>query len=318
MLSRRWARRPTRPPAAARCRSHWGHKRSTSCPRRARPARSSCRRSGCAEALAARREQLGAADGFHGDEVVYCLDRRRHHQRGRVLGVAQHRLQSEAAGALPGRGQRLRDLGAGRGATPPAAASRAACTGFPGPVHRRTWTAAISLASYRRDGARPWRTRARARGRRSCTRSVIRPYSHSLSDDEVHVPPPAEREADAARDPVTNFPKWLIARGARDGGGARRDPGGGGRGGPRGRPTTRWRSRSRPRTPRCTTSTRPTSIRRRRAFDTEADPQFAGEPTTMVDLLNACMTRRDGARPARSWSSARTWPTRRASRTSAR
>ena len=24
-------------------------------------------------------------------------------------------------------------------------------------------------------------------------------------------------------------------------------------------------------------------------FDTEDDPQFAGEPTTMVDLLNACM-----------------------------
>src|SRR3970282_1520391 len=24
-------------------------------------------------------------------------------------------------------------------------------------------------------------------------------------------------------------------------------------------------------------------------FDTEDDPQFSGEPTTMVDLLNACM-----------------------------
>ena len=38
---------------------------------------------------------------------------------------------------------------------------------------------------------------------------MIRPYSHSLSDDETMYRPPAEREADAARDPVTVFPKWL-------------------------------------------------------------------------------------------------------------
>src|SRR6059058_4164331 len=42
---------------------------------------------------------------------------------------------------------------------------------------------------------------------------VIRPYSHSLSDDEKLYRPPAEREADAARDPVTQFPKWLLTEG---------------------------------------------------------------------------------------------------------
>src|SRR6202030_3172742 len=42
---------------------------------------------------------------------------------------------------------------------------------------------------------------------------VIRPYSHSLSDDEVMYRPPAEREADAARDPLTTFPAWLLEEG---------------------------------------------------------------------------------------------------------
>src|SRR5688572_19955261 len=42
---------------------------------------------------------------------------------------------------------------------------------------------------------------------------VIRPYSHSLSDDEVLYRPPEEREADAARDPLNTFPAWLLKAG---------------------------------------------------------------------------------------------------------
>ncbi len=45
---------------------------------------------------------------------------------------------------------------------------------------------------------------------------VIRPYSHSLSDDERLYKPPAEREAEAARDPVLTFPKLLIDEGVID------------------------------------------------------------------------------------------------------
>ncbi len=40
---------------------------------------------------------------------------------------------------------------------------------------------------------------------------VIRPYSHSLSDDETLYRPPTEREADARRDPLVSFPEVLIA-----------------------------------------------------------------------------------------------------------
>ncbi len=43
---------------------------------------------------------------------------------------------------------------------------------------------------------------------------VIRPYSHSLSDDETLYRPPREREADAARDPIETFPRLLIQQGS--------------------------------------------------------------------------------------------------------
>jgi 2-oxoisovalerate dehydrogenase E1 component len=43
---------------------------------------------------------------------------------------------------------------------------------------------------------------------------VIRPYSHSLSDDETHYRPPAEREEEARRDPLTTYPQFLVTQGA--------------------------------------------------------------------------------------------------------
>ena len=45
---------------------------------------------------------------------------------------------------------------------------------------------------------------------------VIRPYSHSLSDDERLYRPDAERERDAARDPVSRTQMFLLREGILD------------------------------------------------------------------------------------------------------
>jgi 2-oxoisovalerate dehydrogenase E1 component len=117
---------------------------------------------------------------------------------------------------------------------------------------------------------------------------VIRPYSHSLSDDEVQYRPPAERKADAERDPINRFPKYLLEQGiasqaeldqivkqvaeevqvASDVALASPQPA----------TDTIYRYVYSP-------DVDPTSEH----FDTEDDPRFTGDPTTMVDLLNACL-----------------------------
>jgi 2-oxoisovalerate dehydrogenase E1 component len=43
--------------------------------------------------------------------------------------------------------------------------------------------------------------------------TVIRPYSHSLSDDEQAYKPKAERDREAARDPLKTFPEYLMEHG---------------------------------------------------------------------------------------------------------
>ncbi len=117
---------------------------------------------------------------------------------------------------------------------------------------------------------------------------VIRPYSHSLSYDEVMYRPTDEREADAARDPLSVFPRWLVSAGhateadlaviqaevdavvlaATDDALAQPQPGA----------DTVYDYVYSP-------DVDPTSEQ----FDTEDDPQFSGNETTMVDLLNVCM-----------------------------
>jgi 2-oxoisovalerate dehydrogenase E1 component len=69
-----------------------------------------------------------------------------------------------------------------------------------------SYAAMQAAAAYCREGRGPALVHA----------SVTRPYSHSLSDDERLYKPPAEREAEAERDPVLRFPKFLVDEGILD------------------------------------------------------------------------------------------------------
>ena len=117
---------------------------------------------------------------------------------------------------------------------------------------------------------------------------VIRPYSHSLSDDEVLYRPADERAADAARDPLTTFPAFLVANGhateaelatIREAVDAQvlvaTDDA---LGQPQPDASTIYFGVYSPDVDPCSES-----------FDTEDDPKFSGNETTMVELLNACM-----------------------------
>ena len=65
------------------------------------------------------------------------------------------------------------------------------------------------LESYRACGKAVEYCRAR-KGPALVHASVIRPYSHSLSDDEKLYRPPEEREAEARRDPIPKFGLFLV------------------------------------------------------------------------------------------------------------
>jgi len=117
---------------------------------------------------------------------------------------------------------------------------------------------------------------------------VVRPYSHSLSDDEKLYRPESERQKDAERDPIVLFAKFLIDEAlataeeiqalrdevdadvsrAADEALAEEQPGA----------ASVFENVT-------SSAVDPASA----AFDTEDAPAFSGEPTTMVDLVNAAL-----------------------------
>ena len=191
------------------------------------------------------------------------LARRRRDQRRRVLGSAQHGVPAAAAGPVPGRGQRLRDLGPGR--VPDAGRrhlparpivsrparrldrrhrlSRRACArcarrpryvrarNGPAFVHARVHPAVLALAVRRR--ASCTRRRRSAKPKRGAIRSTR--FAEFLQVQRAGDRPTTSRSS------LEDIERELQRRGARGAAGAA----------------------ARRRTPRRSGSTRPTSIRRR-------------------------------------------------------
>ncbi len=158
--------------------------------------------------------------------------------------------------------------------------------GFPG-LHIEEVDGCDVLASHEAAGRAVAHCRAR-RGPALLHAHVVRPYSHSMSDDERLYRPEEERAIEAERDPIVGFRRWLIDEKLADAAEldaldqevadqVRDDSD---------------RAIAQPQPPResamlhlYSPDVDPTGP----AFDTEASPEARGNPTTMVDLINAAI-----------------------------
>jgi 2-oxoisovalerate dehydrogenase E1 component len=159
-------------------------------------------------------------------------------------------------------------------------------TGFPG-LYIEEVDGCDVIASYEATGRAVQYCRER-KGPALIHAQVVRPYSHSMSDDERLYRPEEERELDARRDPIVNFRRLLIEENiateeeldALDAEVAKEIQEASDRAleQPQPAPETATKFLFSP-------DVDPTATE----FDTENRPQFEGGELTMVDLLNACM-----------------------------
>jgi 2-oxoisovalerate dehydrogenase E1 component len=268
--------------------SHWGHKALNIVSASSPTGTQFLQAVGCAEAWLRYSEIEGIAerdDLIHGDEVVLCTTGDGTTSEGEfweALNTATN-LKLPIVFLVEDNGYAISvpvEVN-----TPGGSVSRL-LTGFPGLFIQEVDGCDV-LASY--DTLVKAVDYARARkGPALVHAKVIRPYSHSLSDDEIQYRPAAERQADAERDPLNRFPKYLLENNvatqaelddimrqvaeevqvASDVALASPQPA----------TDTIYQYVYSP-------DVDPTSEQ----FDTEDDPRFAGDPTTMVDLLNVCL-----------------------------
>jgi len=264
--------------------SHWGHKALNIVSSSSPTGTQFLQAVGSAEA-SVRAGKLGLKDGFAGDEVVYVSAGDGTTSEGEFWESVNSacNLKAPVVYLIEDNGYAISvpvEVNTAGGSV------SKLLSGFPGLFIQQvdgcdfiaSYEAMAKAVAYARERKGPALVHAK----------VIRPYSHSLSDDEVMYRPPEEREADAKRDPVTEYPKWLVAHGhateaelaairdeadalilaATDDALAQPQPA----------PETATRFVYSPDVDPCS-----------ERFDTEGDPHFTGEPTTMVDLLNACM-----------------------------
>ena len=270
--------------------SHWGHKAlnivSASSPTGTQFLQAVGLRRGVAPVLAASTAIADRDELIHGDEVVLCTTGDGTTSEGEfweALNTATN-LKLPVVFLVEDNGYAI---SVPVEVNTPGGSISSLLTGFPGLFIQEVDGCDV-LASY--DVLVKAVDYARARkGPALVHAKVIRPYSHSLSDDEVQYRPPAERQADAERDPLNRFPKHLLEQGiatqaeldqiVQPGGGG--GPGGGRRGArvaPAGHRHDLPATSTRPTWTRPPSSSTPRTIRGSPAI-----------PTTMVDLLNICL-----------------------------
>ena len=275
------ARRTIPTPAAGRCR-RTGATQALNIVSQSSPTGTQCLQASAAPKRRCSTSRVAAIPdariAFHADEVTYVSIGEGATSEGEFWESLNTACTRQLPVVYPRRGQRLRDLGAGRSADRRRrhlAARRVVSRPL-----RPALDGTDFLASYRRwRGGRVRAARAKAGAR---AREGDPPYSHSLSDDERLYKTPDEREAEARRDPITQMRQFLLSEGSRPTPSSTRSP-----------PTSIARSPRRP-TPalaraeaRAETATLRLLARRRsdvRAFDTPAAPE--GKPDTMVAAIN--------------------------------
>ncbi len=264
--------------------SHWGHKKlnivSTSSP----TGTQFLQAVGSAEAVV-RAKQLGITDGFEKDEVVLCTTGDGTTSEGEFWESLNNaaNLKLPIVYIVEDNGYAISvpvEVNTAGGSISKLVAS------FPDlyieEVDGCDFVASYQVMQKAVDYAR------KRKGPALVHAHVIRPYSHSLSDDEKLYKPPEEREAEAQRDPVSRLAKWLVGEGyASDAELARMQEevdaevnaaADAALASPQPDESTVYVNVYSP-------DVDPTSEQ----FDTEDDPQFSGNETTMVDLINACM-----------------------------